>query len=180
MENTEFSAELYDQLRAIAHVRMMHERSGHTLQTTALVHEALMKLTQTGRISASNRPEFFRAAAASMRRILIDHARTNGREKRGGQRVRVPLEQADQSDSSGDPVDILALDEALCRLEQQSPDAASVVRLRFYAGLSVDETAEALNLSPRSVDRLWVYAKARLWDALHDEAVDDAQPPHTP
>lgn len=163
------SAELYEQLRAIAHVRMTRERAGHTLQTTALVHEALLRMTQNGRITASARPQFFCAAAESMRRILIDHARANGREKRGGKRRRVSLDDLDPAGKAEAPLDILALDDAICRLESQVPDAAAVVRLRFYAGLSVDETAEALNLSARSVDRLWVYARARLWRALNDE-----------
>src|SRR3954451_2747455 len=87
--------ELYDQLHAIAHVRMSHERIGHTLQTTALVHEALMRMTNGGRISASGRPEFFRNAAEAMRRILIDHARAHRREKRGGGRARVSLDDID-------------------------------------------------------------------------------------
>ncbi|CAN5506265.1 sigma-70 family RNA polymerase sigma factor [soil metagenome] len=157
--------ELYDQLRAIAHVRMSHERIGHTLQTTALVHEALMRMTQGGRISTSARPEFFRAAAASMRRILIDHARANRSAKRGGGARRVSLDDVDPP-AAEPSVDLLALDEAISRLENSAPDSAEVVRLRFYAGLSVDETAETMNVSPRTVDRLWTYARARLWEAL--------------
>ncbi len=158
--------ELYDQLRAIAQVRMSRERVNHTLQATALVHEALMRMTDGGQITAEQRPEFFRNAAETMRRILIEHARAHRAEKRGGGASRISLNDVDPIDEANHSIDLLTLDEAICRLEQCSADAASVVRLRFYAGLTVDETAEAMSVSPRTVDRLWLYARARLFDEL--------------
>src|SRR4051794_26158574 len=163
------SHDVYQQLRAIAHGRMAREHPGHTLQTTALVHEALLRMTQLGRIYACDRPQFFRAAAESMRRILIDHARANTASKRGGgrrQRAAVDvMELADAEDSQ----EILALDEAMSRFEAIAPQAAEVVQLRFYAGLSIEETAEALAASPRSVNRIWTYARAWLWRELKSE-----------
>lgn len=166
----ELPREVYDQLRAIAHVRMARERAGHTLEATALVHEALIRLAGDGTNSGIDRPAFFRAAAEAMRRILIDHARARASDKRGGpvaERHRVTLNGLELPDGEDRIVELLALDEAISRLERQSPDAAAVVRLRFYAGLSVDETAETLNLAPRSVDRLWAFARASLWKTLH-------------
>jgi RNA polymerase sigma factor (TIGR02999 family) len=162
--------EVYDQLRAIAQVRMAKERAGHTLQATALVHEALMRLSDDGKIGGADRPTFFSTAAEVMRRILIEHARARAREKRGGPvagRHRVSFDGIEIPVANGKSLDILALDEAICRLEEQSPEAAQVVRLRFYAGLSVDETAETMAVSPRSIDRLWAFARASLWRTLH-------------
>jgi RNA polymerase sigma factor (TIGR02999 family) len=123
-----------------------------------------------GTIAGADRPAFFRAAAETMRRILIDHARARAADKRGGGSEaghRVQLDGVNDPSVQPRIVELLALDEAISRLEKQAPDAAAVVRLRFYAGLSVDETAEALHLSPRSVDRLWAFARASLWQALH-------------
>jgi RNA polymerase sigma factor (TIGR02999 family) len=134
---------VYQQLRAIAKQRMAGERHDHTLQATALVHEAYVKLVgDGGQVNWSGRAAFFKAAAEAMRRILIDHARTRGRVKRGGSSgggdqaaKRVPLSVLDlAADSDGE--DILALDEAICRLEEADPEVASVVRLRFFAGLT--------------------------------------------
>lgn len=162
-----FQSGVYAQLKAIAHVRMVGERDGHLLSTTALVHEALLKLTQDGQLRAEDRPEFFRSAAAAMRQILIDHARGERRQKRGGGRERIELNDNAVVTATRDPDLILSLDEAISRLEQQTPDAAAVVRLRFFGGLSVEETAEALATSPRSVNRLWSYARAWLWRELN-------------
>jgi RNA polymerase sigma factor (TIGR02999 family) len=163
--------EVYEQLRAIAHARMVAERAGHTLQSTALVHEALMRLAgDGGTICGADRPAFFRAAAETMRRVLIDHARARAADKRGGGTNaghRVQLDGVNDPSVEPKIVELLALDEAIVRLEKQSADAAAVVRLRFYAGLSVDEIAETLNVAPRSVDRLWAFARASLWRMLH-------------
>jgi RNA polymerase sigma factor (TIGR02999 family) len=159
--------EVYQQLRSIAHARMANERAGHTLQSTALVHEALMRLAGDGAVCGEDRPAFFRAAAETMRRVLIDHARARAADKRGGNHHRVMLDSGDRPAGEDKIVELLALDEAISRLEEQNPDAAAVVRLRFYAGLSVDETAETLGLAPRSIDRLWAFARASLWRTLH-------------
>src|SRR5262249_15771181 len=126
--------EVYEQLRAIAHARMTKERAGHTLQSTALVHEALIRLAGAAAIAGADRPAFVRAAAETMRRILIDHARARAAEKRGGGagNHRVELDGVALPSADGKIVELLALDEAIVRLERQSPDAAAVVRLRFY------------------------------------------------
>lgn len=153
-------AVLYDHLRAIAQQRMAEEGTGHTLQATALVHEAYLRIGHDRTVPFKNRAHFFAAAAEAMRRILIDHARAKGAVKRRPQRteLRSVVDLAEHTD----PGEILALDSALKRLEQAEPEVAAVVRLRFYAGLSGDETAESLGLSPRQVDRLWAYARAWL------------------
>jgi RNA polymerase sigma factor (TIGR02999 family) len=153
---------VYTQLRNLARRRMAEERAGHTLQATALVHEVYLKLIGPERAGPwAGRGQFFFAAAEAMRQILIDHARKRRGLKRGGGRRRVPLGVLDLA-ADGPGEEILALDEAVLRLEQESPDVAAVVRLRFYAGLSVEETAEALGISPRTVKREWTYARARL------------------
>ena len=156
---------VYSQLQAVAQKRMALERPGHTLQATALVHEAYLKLVGPRKIPWQNQGHFYSAAAEAMRQILFDHAKSRRRQKRGGDRSCVPLNVLDLADV-GDSEQIVALDEALCRLEQQEPEAANVVRLRFYAGCSVDQTAEALCLSPRSVDRRWKFARAWLFREL--------------
>ena len=162
---------VYQRLHSIAQVRMASENPGHTLQATALVHEVFLKLIGDRDVPWQNQAHFYAAAAQSMRRILLDHARTKGREKRGGGRKKMPLNVADlASDENSDQ--ILALDAALCRLEEQNPEAASVVRLRFYAGLSVDQTAAALDMSPRTVDRRWKFARAWLFKSLEDDETD--------
>jgi RNA polymerase sigma factor (TIGR02999 family) len=163
---------VYAQLRATAQKLMAGERSGHTLTATALVHEAYARLVGNTPVAWSNRAHFFAAAAEAMRRILIEHARARHRLKRGGgggeetgsaaPRNRVPLSIVEAAHTA-DPETILALDEAIDRLEREEPDVAAVVRFRFFAGLSGDETAAALGLSPRQVDRLWAYARARLF-----------------
>jgi RNA polymerase sigma factor (TIGR02999 family) len=137
------------------------EAPGHTLQATALVHEAFLRIGQGRDLPFRNRAHFFATAAEAMRRIVIDHARAKGAAKRGGAAKRAPLSVLDLATDS-DPAQILMLDEALVRLEQAEPDAAAVVRLRFFAGLTGDETAEALGVSPSQVDRVWVYARAWL------------------
>jgi RNA polymerase sigma factor (TIGR02999 family) len=157
---------VYEQLRAIAQERMSHERPGHTLQATALVHEAYVKLVGAGDIPWSGRAGFFRAASEAMRRILIDHARRRGALKREGPPVRATLHDVADLAAGADSDEILAFDEAFLRLEGEHPQAAAVVRLRFYAGLSVEQTAEALALSPRTVNREWTFARAWLHGAL--------------
>jgi RNA polymerase sigma factor (TIGR02999 family) len=160
---------VYDGLRAIARARLRSERPGHTLQATALVHEAYLRLVGEDAPPWSGRAHFFHAAAEAMRRILIEHARSRARVKRGGGRVRVGLDEV-QLSHLPDPDELLAVDEAIRRLEEVDDRAADVVRLRYFAGLSVDETAEALDLSERTVMREWAYAKAWLKDALSESA----------
>lgn len=161
-----FLALVYDQLKAIAQQRMNAENVGHTLQATALVHEAYLRIGQNRQTPFRNRAHFFATAAEAMRRILIDHARGKLAAKRqnpalGDAPRREPLSVVDLA-TSPDSDQILALDDALSRLERVEPDVAQVVRLRFFAGLSGDETAEALSMSPRQVDRHWAYARAWL------------------
>jgi RNA polymerase sigma factor (TIGR02999 family) len=159
---------VYEQLRNLARQRMADERDGHTLQATALVHEAYLRLAGRGPANWSSRTQFFFAAAEAMRRILIDHARARGQLKRGGGNARMPLNVLDLAADEQIP-QILALDEAILRLEQSSPTVAAVVRLRFYAGLSVEETAEALGISARTVKREWTYARATLHRELGEQ-----------
>ncbi len=158
---------VYDELRALARSHLRNERPDHTLQATALVHEAYLRLLADARPSWNDRRHFFRSAAEAMRRILIEHARARGRLKRGGGRVAVDISAVDLA-TDPDLDQLLALDEAFRRLEQQDPGAADVVRLRFYAGLSVEETALATGLSERTVKREWAFARAWLYEALRD------------
>lgn len=159
---------VYDRLRAIARERMRQENVGHTLQATALVHEAYMRLVGDEAMSWSSRAGFYCAAAQAMRRILIDHARKRGRVKRGGGLSRQPLDAVDLA-ITDDADDVLALDTALTRLAEKDPRAAKIVELRFYAGLSVEETASALELSDRTVKREWSFARAWLFKELGAE-----------
>jgi RNA polymerase sigma factor (TIGR02999 family) len=147
---------------------MSAERPNHTLQATGLVNEVFLRLQSGGQLQFSHRGQFFLAAAEAMRRILIEHARARGKLKRGGGRKRVLLNVMDLAADEQIP-EILALDEALQRLEQSNPDVAAVVRLRFFAGLSVEETADALGVSPRTVKREWTYARAILHRTLREE-----------
>jgi len=161
---------VYDQLRRLARQRLASERDDHTLQATALVHEAYMRLAGPDGQAArfANAGHFYAAAAEAMRRILIEHARARARVKRGGPNLRrVPLTSVLDLATTPDPDEILAFDEAIRRLEVETPDSAEVVRLRFYAGLSVEETAKALGVSERTVNREWTYARAWLFRALH-------------
>ncbi len=154
---------VYDQLRKIAQVRMNSERPDHTLQATALVHEVLLKLSDNiGGERIRNRRDFYGAAAEAMRRILIDHARMHGAEKRGGGLVRVPIANVAEMAATGNPETILAIDEAFEILKAEQPAAAEVVRLRFFAGLNVGETAEVLGISKATVKRRWSLARAML------------------
>lgn len=137
------------------------EASGHTLQATALVHEAYLRISNGRTTPFQNRVHFLNVAAEAMRRILIDHARSKKAAKRGGGARREPLSVLDLA-IDHDLDEVLALDEAVSRLEKAEPDAAAVVRLRFFAGLSGDDTAEALGVSSRHVDSLWAYARAWL------------------
>jgi RNA polymerase sigma factor (TIGR02999 family) len=152
---------VYDQLRAIARQRLRQERASHTLNATALVHEAYMRLAGDAALPWENRAHFFGAAARAMRRILIEHARKRGRQKRGGQGTQVPLSLLDLV-ADADAGDVLAVDDAVEKLCARDPRMAEIVHLRFYAGLSVEETAAALDISDRTVRRDWNLARAWL------------------
>jgi RNA polymerase sigma factor (TIGR02999 family) len=162
----DLTSQVYEQLRGIAAARLQGQPAGHTLQATALVHEAYLKLQDHPSILGGERARFFHAAAQAMRQVLIDHARGKGRVKRGGGAARRELADVAQLAAEDDVEQILALDEAMRRLEQQDPDAARVVKLRFYAGLSVEETAEVLGVSERTVKRDWQFARAWLYRVL--------------
>jgi len=152
---------VYEQLRGIAQRALRGERPGHTLTPTALVHEAYLKLVQLERVSWQGRSHFFAACAAEMRRVLIDHARRRSADKRGAGAEHVPLENAFAA-AHERPAELLALDDALVRLAELDARQARVVECRFYAGMDVQETAEALGISPATVKRDWVAARAWL------------------
>jgi RNA polymerase sigma factor (TIGR02999 family) len=153
---------VYDQLRHLAAARLARERAGQTLQPTALVHEAYLRLVGGDEPRDWNgRGHFFAAAAEAMRRILVEAARRRGADKRGGGRARVPLDDADAGYVPAD-AELLAIDEALDRLAAEDPAAARFVQLRYFAGLTAEEAADALGLSRSSAYEHWAYARARL------------------
>ena len=152
---------VYDELRRQAARYLRREQVGHTLQTTALIHEAYLRLVDQRSVQWQNRAHFFGIAAQLMRRILVDHARTKKRAKRGGSGVRVSLGEATAAVKSQD-LDVVALDEALRRLEEIDEQQSRVVELRFFSGLTVAETAEVMGISPATVKRDWSMAKAWL------------------
>jgi RNA polymerase sigma factor (TIGR02999 family) len=152
---------VYDEFRALARHYLAQERANHTLQPTALVHEAYMKLVDQTRVDWQGRSHFFAVAAQAMRRILVDHARSRQREKRGGGRARVILDD-DVALSPQKDEDVLALDEALQRLAKLDPRQSKVVELRFFGGMSVEEVAQALGVSKRTVEGDWTFARAWL------------------
>jgi RNA polymerase sigma factor (TIGR02999 family) len=153
---------VYDELRQQARRYLQKERLGHTLQTTALVHEAYLKLNKQKNVSWESRSHFFAVAATMMRRILIDYARTKHRLRRGGVKSDLPLENALTISVSETDFDLLALDEALNRLAEREAHLAKIVELRFFSGLDVVETAEVLGISESTVKRDWQMAKAWL------------------
>jgi RNA polymerase sigma factor (TIGR02999 family) len=157
---------VYDELRRLAAGKMAQENPGHTLGATALVHEAYLRLVDVDRARHwKSRGHFFAAAAEAMRHILVDRARRKQAEKRGGNRERVEFDEANLA-AAEDAEEVLAVDEALAGLAAADAQAAELIKLRYFAGLSIPEAAEALNLSPRSADRLWAYARAWLRRAL--------------
>ncbi|UCG16480.1 MAG: sigma-70 family RNA polymerase sigma factor [Phycisphaerales bacterium] len=156
---------VYDQLRQIARQRMAGERADHTLQPTALVHEVYLRLVGDRQLPWQNRAHFYAAAAEAMRRVLLDHAKARGRKKRGGSRRRVPLSVADVAESWNFE-ETLSLDDALRRLRERDPAVGDVVRLRFFAGLSIEEAAEALGVSPATVKRRWEFGRTWLFREL--------------
>jgi RNA polymerase sigma factor (TIGR02999 family) len=152
---------VYDELRRLAASYMRRERPGQTLQATALVHDAYIRLMQDSKLSWQNRSHFFGIAARSMRQILVERARARHAAKRGGSRIRVTLD-AGLLASEVPAIDLEALDEALTRLEALDAELAQVVEVRFFGGLSIEEAAETLDVSPATVKRRWTVAKAWL------------------
>jgi RNA polymerase sigma factor (TIGR02999 family) len=159
---------VYAELRKLAHRYMTRERAGHTLQTTALVHEAFLRLIGAPQESWQNRAHFYAIAAQMMRRILVDYARANSRAKRGGESTRIALEEVDflVSEPALD-LDVIALDAALEKLAEIDPRRSRVVELRFFGGLSVEETAYVLQVAPDTIVRDWRVAKAWLFRFLN-------------
>jgi RNA polymerase sigma factor (TIGR02999 family) len=154
---------VYEELRRLAARKMTQEKSGHTLQPTALVHEAFMRLVGgEDQRKWDGRAHFFSAAAESMRRILIESARRRNAEKRGGDRVRRELAEDDAVLDGQDDETLLSLDEALTKLAAEDAELAKLVTLRYFTALTIDETAEVLGVSPRTVKRNWTYARAWL------------------
>jgi RNA polymerase sigma factor (TIGR02999 family) len=176
----ELLALVYDELRRLAAQKLAREAPGQTLQPTALVHEAFLRLVASGEASApreqrwDNRGHFFAAAAEAMRRILIENARRKHRRKRGGGRRRVDLEQVEAvADSPAE--DLLALDEALGQLAAEDAAKAELVKLRYFAGLSVEEAARCLGVSRATADRWWAYARAWLYERLRQGEGDSRE-----
>lgn len=162
---------VYEDLRALARAQLVRERPDHTLQPTALVHEAYLRLVDQNRASWRNRSQFYCLAARQFRRILVDYARRRGASKRGGDAVRVPLELAENLGSKNPP-DLLEVSLALEELEGLDPELVQVVELRVYGGMTRDEIAEALGLSPSTVVRRWRVARARLTQLLAGADLD--------
>jgi RNA polymerase sigma factor (TIGR02999 family) len=157
---------VYDELRKLAAQKLAQEKPGQTLEATALVHEAYLRMV--GDQQFANRRHFFAAAAEAMRRILVEQARRKGRLKRAGKKERVELADVEIA-FEGPADDIIALDEALGRLAQEHPEKAELVKLRYFAGLTVSEAAQALGISTSTVDRYWTYARAWLFRELSSE-----------
>jgi RNA polymerase sigma factor (TIGR02999 family) len=159
---------VYDEMRKLAAAKLAHEKPGQTLQATALVHEAYVRLVDVNQPQSwDSRGHFFAAAAEAMRRILINRARDRGRLKRGGNERPVNLDQIEIALDTPDE-DLLALDEALQQLAEADKLCADLVQLRFFAGLSMGDAAAALGMPRRTADRHWAYARAWLYDRLRD------------
>ncbi len=159
---------VYEELKRLAAYKMAREKPGQTLQATALVHEAYVRLVEGGGEHWHGQGHFFKAAAEAMRRILVERARGKGRKKHGGQRRRVELSESDLV-TDGPSYDLLALEECLTRLESQEKVIAELVKLRFYAGLTVEQSAEILEVSSRTALRYWAYAQAWLYKEMHTD-----------
>ena len=160
---------VYDELRRLAAARMAAEAPGHTLDATALVHEAYLRLV--GDQAFESRSHFMRAAAEAMRRILVDHARARAADKRGGRRQRVPLDEAARWTDS--PDHLLALEDALRRFAVEEPSKAELVVLRFFAGMTVPEAASALGVSVPTAERWWTFARTWLYAELDGDNSDN-------
>lgn len=160
---------VYDELRRLASVQMASEAAGQTLQPTALVHEAWLRMVKDEERTWQNREHFFRAAALAMRRILVDRARHKLSLKAGARGEKIPLEDLDLAAATTDDR-VLLVDQSLDRLEKEDPDSARVINLKFFCGLTNKEVADVLGVTERSVERQWAYAKACLFELLKEEA----------
>jgi RNA polymerase sigma-70 factor, ECF subfamily len=168
-------AVVYGELRGMAEARLRRERSGHTLQPTALVNEVYLRL-DPAKDSWANRRHFFGAASQAMRRILVDHARRRLADKRGAGLERVTLSDLDVEVPQAAGFDIVALDDALKDLQHEEPRLAEVVILRVFAGMSIEQTADALELSPATVKRDWTFARAWLAERMADDTLGPSSP----
>jgi RNA polymerase sigma factor (TIGR02999 family) len=166
---------VYDELRKLAAARMAEERADHTLQPTALVHEAYLRLVEVAAPNATwdSRGHFFAAAAEAMRRILVDAARTRGARKRGGAWKRIDLNRVDLAGQAA-PDDLLELDDTLDKLARQDPQAAQLIKLRFFAGLSIEQASESLGLSRTTAYERWAFARAWLYNELKNPSGEPA------
>ena len=162
---------VYNELRRLAHAYMGRERPGQTIQATALVHEAYLRLLKDKKQAWQGRTHFLAIAARSMRQILVERARARGAIKRGGEKVRVTLDEGAMGESDAE-VDVLAIDAALTKLADVDPQLARIVELRFFGGLTISETAEALGIAPATVKRGWTLAKAWLRREVLEESSD--------
>jgi RNA polymerase sigma factor (TIGR02999 family) len=172
---------VYDELRKLAALRLAQEKPGQTLQATALVHEAYLRLVDTEKAQHWNsRGHFFAAAAEAMRRILVQNARHKGRRKHGGGRIRIDVDDLEIT-APEKSEELLALDEALGQLAGVDPQAAELVKLRYFAGYTVQQAADILGISPRSADFLWAYARTWLFQKIEPgDAASTPRPPDKP
>ena len=159
---------VYAELRKLAAARMAQESSGHTLQPTALVHEAWLRLAGDSQRQWQNRAHFFGAAAEAMRRILIENARRKSRLKRGGDQVRVDIDDLDLAATTPDDR-VLLIDEALEQFKTEDPERAKIVLLKFFGGLTNQEVAESMDVNERTVERQWAFAKAWLYEKIKNQ-----------
>ena len=166
---------IYEELRLLAAQRLSREIPGQTLQATALVHEAYLRLVGNEPQNWNGRGHFFAAAAEAMRRILVDNARRKQTVKHGGELNKVDLDNVEVPAETL-PEDVIALDEALTRLSQEDHVAAELVKMRYFAGLTLEQTAQALAISPRTADRCWAYAKAWLYHEIRKGDTDFTRP----
>lgn len=166
---------IYDELKVVARAQLVREDVGHTLGATALVHEAYLRLAEREKLSPNDRRHFFAIASQAMRRVLIDHARARKRKKRGAGTVPEPLDeiQSLMTDSAAD--ELLAMDEALDRLAEANPRAAQVVERRFFGGLTLEQTAESLDVSLKTVQRDWLLARAWLRKEIDADLGDEGE-----
>ncbi len=162
-------ATVYDELRDLARRHLRHERPDHTLQPTALVHEAFMRLLDQRSVEWRDRVHFFGVASSLIRRVLVDHARARLRAKRGGGRRRLEIDVAEGVTPAADVLDLVALDDALNRLAGIDARQASIVEMRYFGGMTIEEVATALDMGKRSVDREWQCARLWLYAALSDD-----------
>jgi RNA polymerase sigma factor (TIGR02999 family) len=164
---------VYDDLRRLAHQRMRHERSGHTLSTTALVNECYLRLVENRKLAAGDRGEFMALVSQTMRRLLVDHARARRRLKRGPDVLLVPLDDLSEWLGDREADELISLDEALHNMKSWDARAAQVVELRFFGGLSLEETAAVVEVSAKTVQRTWIAARAWLRKEID---LNDASP----